>query len=335
MGGFLWRVRWRRQWRRQWWRERLRRQWQAQWQTQWRRQRRQWQQWQLYQSLGKQRGQGWPQWLWFSAFWVAILGTIVFLVAQRWPSAPAAQAPDLRYAEVTPVRLPQDSRASEPLPKSIEPLLPVMEANASQFTLPGVLCGEYISDQAEFAPVQVVQAGAPPQSDRLRWVLPTTFTYIAPFVGTPGAAASHEGVDYVHDDSRVSVVPVVAAAKGRVAYVRNGCPQSSMFGVNYQRRECGAGWGNHVVIDHGEGLFTRYAHLAPRIIPVRVGDLVEAGDLLGEMGNTGRSDTRHLHLEVGGYGNFLRTCEPSQSFERVYDPAALGPVMMASRDRDS
>ncbi|WP_008318899.1 M23 family metallopeptidase [Leptolyngbya sp. PCC 6406] len=206
----------------------------------------------------------------------------------------------------------------------IKPIIAApVEATPTNFTLPGVLCREFVSEDQEYAPIQVVDGGSPKSSERLTWVLPTESLYTAPFSGSPGLPAGHEGIDYAHTDPNVPVVPVVAAAAGRIAYIRNGCPQSRMFGPNRQHRECGAGWGNHVVIDHGEGLFTRYAHLAPRVIPVRVGDYVEAGDHLGEMGNTGRSDTRHLHFELGATLEDPNTCGPAQSFERVYDPGNL------------
>jgi murein DD-endopeptidase MepM/ murein hydrolase activator NlpD len=56
------------------------------------------------------------------------------------------------------------------------------------------------------------------------------------------------------------------------------------------------GYGNMVEIDHGFGLSTRYGHMS-RIL-VKEGDQIEAGDLLGLSGSTGRSTGPHLHYEV-------------------------------------
>jgi murein DD-endopeptidase MepM/ murein hydrolase activator NlpD len=199
------------------------------------------------------------------------------------------------------------------------------EAPANKFILPGVLCKEFVSQEQEYAPIQVVDKGAPEGSERLTWVLPVeTTTYTAPFSGLEGFPAGHEGIDYVETNPQITQVAVVAAAAGRVVYVRDGCPQSRLLGVNRQLRECGAGWGNHVVVDHGDGLLTRYAHLTPASISVRVGDGVVAGDFLGWMGNTGRSDIRHLHFELGVIAHTLDACAPAQSFDRVYDPETLG-----------
>jgi len=54
--------------------------------------------------------------------------------------------------------------------------------------------------------------------------------------------------------------------------------------------------GNTIFINHGWGVMSNYAHLAE--ILVEVGDFVETGDLIGIIGNTGRSTGPHLHLEV-------------------------------------
>ena len=57
-----------------------------------------------------------------------------------------------------------------------------------------------------------------------------------------------------------------------------------------------SGYGRMVVVDHGGGLHTYYAHL--RSILVTVGQQVETGDILGYMGKTGDSTGYHLHFEV-------------------------------------
>jgi prefoldin subunit 5 len=56
------------------------------------------------------------------------------------------------------------------------------------------------------------------------------------------------------------------------------------------------GYGKNILIDHGYGYETRYAHLSA--IDVKVGDKVEKGQAIGEVGNTGTSTAPHLHYEV-------------------------------------
>jgi murein DD-endopeptidase MepM/ murein hydrolase activator NlpD len=56
------------------------------------------------------------------------------------------------------------------------------------------------------------------------------------------------------------------------------------------------GYGNHLVIDHGYGIVTRYGHLDG--FNVKPGQRVRRGDVIGFVGNTGRSTAPHLHYEV-------------------------------------
>ena len=57
-----------------------------------------------------------------------------------------------------------------------------------------------------------------------------------------------------------------------------------------------SGYGNYVVIDHGGGMSTLYAHMS--IVKVSVGQYVTQGDVIGVTGNTGASTGPPLHYEV-------------------------------------
>lgn len=60
----------------------------------------------------------------------------------------------------------------------------------------------------------------------------------------------------------------------------------------------GGGYGNYVMIDHGNGYQTLYAHMLKNSIVVKAGDRVSQGQRLGTMGSTGRSTGTHLHFEI-------------------------------------
>lgn len=90
-----------------------------------------------------------------------------------------------------------------------------------------------------------------------------------------GDRAMHEGVDFPADVG----TPVKAAAAGIV--------------VNVEKHPA---YGNVVDIDHGNDLVTRYAHNSK--VLVQTGALVKRGQVVAEVGNSGRSTGPHLHFEV-------------------------------------
>lgn len=90
-----------------------------------------------------------------------------------------------------------------------------------------------------------------------------------------GQMALHEGLDYMAEVG----TPILAVADGIVT-----------------QAESTPDYGNIVKVDHGSGLETRYAH-ASRLL-VKAGDRVARGQLIAEVGNTGRSTGAHLHFEV-------------------------------------
>ena len=66
-----------------------------------------------------------------------------------------------------------------------------------------------------------------------------------------------------------------------------------------------ASYGTLVVIDHGGGVLTRYAHMYDRDVLVTVGTMVSGGTAIGRIGSNGMSTGCHLHLEVQQGGGFI------------------------------
>ena len=92
----------------------------------------------------------------------------------------------------------------------------------------------------------------------------------------------HAGLDIAGERGQ----PVFATAAGTVNH------------VGFQ-----GGYGNLIVLDHGFGLQTRYGHLLN--YSVKQGAQVKRGDVIGHVGNTGRSTGYHLHYEVLANGKLL------------------------------
>ncbi len=101
---------------------------------------------------------------------------------------------------------------------------------------------------------------------------------------------------------------------------RTGEPVSSTGSGTVVNAGPAAGYGNMVEIDHGDGITTRYGHLS-RVL-VAVGDSVQAGDVIGRAGSTGRSTGPHLHYEVRHRGEpenpmrFLNAGEKLETYLR-------------------
>lgn len=90
-----------------------------------------------------------------------------------------------------------------------------------------------------------------------------------------GHAAMHAGLDFRAPYG----APIHAAADGTVSFVGTK-----------------SGYGNVVEVSHGNGMITRYAHMSR--FASRVGQDVKAGEVIGRIGNSGRSTGPHLHFEV-------------------------------------
>jgi hypothetical protein len=93
--------------------------------------------------------------------------------------------------------------------------------------------------------------------------------------------------------------PVHAPCAGVVTEAVDGIEDQVPGSIRYA-----PAYGNHVFIDTGEAL-VKLAHLRPGSVTVTAGQRVEAGELLGEVGNSGNSTEPHLHLHVERDGRGL------------------------------
>ena len=117
----------------------------------------------------------------------------------------------------------------------------------------------------------------------LQWPLPVAGTITSQFGyrvdPITGEVSSHTGTDIACAEG----TPILAAADG-VVTVANGLDS------------WGGSYGYYIQIDHDGGLETLYAHCSS--ICVTTGQQVQAGQVIGYVGHTGRVTGNHLHLEV-------------------------------------
>lgn len=108
------------------------------------------------------------------------------------------------------------------------------------------------------------------------------------------------GVVVVSDGN--ALVRYRKAQRLRLPSVVNG-KRVYKWGVRYRTAyKWRTGWGNRVVLRHvlpnGESVYSLYAHLMPKSVRVRVGDIVAAGEPIARVGRTGHATSAHLHLEI-------------------------------------
>lgn len=118
-----------------------------------------------------------------------------------------------------------------------------------------------------------------------------------PLTGKPN---NHSGTD-------------IAAAGGTPVYAaRGGVVQTSAYAPS--------SYGEYVVINHGDGYVTLYAHMQRGSRTVKEGDIVKQGQTLGKVGMTGSASGNHLHLElrINGVRQDARTLYPSIQFKYPY-----------------
>ena len=139
---------------------------------------------------------------------------------------------------------------------------------------------DIVKKSRELAAQQAAQ-GKPTSSSSGGYIWPVDSRYITSTVGgrtSPGGVGStnHKGTDI----GRVGYTSPIYAAKAGTVIV-------SQYSSSY---------GNYVVVSHGSGNTTLYAHMSSR--KVEVGQYVNQGDVLGITGSTGNSTGPHLHFEV-------------------------------------
>lgn len=122
------------------------------------------------------------------------------------------------------------------------------------------------------------------------------------FAGNDSVHQGDHGAIDISNGNGVGGTNIIAAKDGVVIYPTEDS-QTQYADNGYIGNNDGGGYGNYVVIEHSDGNYTYYAHMAEGSITVMAGDTVRQGQVIGKMGHSGNSTGVHLHFEVRSGGN--------------------------------
>jgi len=181
-----------------------------------------------------------------------------------------------------------------------------------------------------------------------RWGVPEEFALDIVKLGIDGA--TYKGKGTRRSEYFAYGAPVLAAASGRVvvavsdeletdADLRQPGEAADAYlarvtksqGERLARGSRGIA-GNHVVIAHAERQFSVYAHLKPGSLKVKVGDTVNAGQTVGQLGTSGNSTEPHLHFHVCDQPDPLMCAGIPIDFTNVELPGELMPRLLQTGD---
>ena len=126
------------------------------------------------------------------------------------------------------------------------------------------------------------------------------------------ARPSHNGIDYHASKG----TPVVLAQGGEVVKTATGCGDEHDEKGRPVNPKCGGGWGNHVQLRFDDGAYCIFAHFTE--VGVSPGDVVEAGTVIGTVGDTGHSYGAHLHFEYIAPGSSAKSAGTPEIAERYF-----------------
>ena len=181
-----------------------------------------------------------------------------------------------------------------------------------------------------------------------RWALPEEFAFDIVRLGD--GTRSHRGDGTKFEDYYAYGADILAVADGKVVVVKADVVEdpatlrqpgetfeaygerSGAYQMQLVMSDMSAIGGNHVVIDHGNGEFSMYAHLKSGSETVKVGDVVKAGQMIGKLGSSGNSTEPHLHFQVCDRPEPLNCAGIPINFTNIELPYADYPRPLQSGD---
>jgi hypothetical protein len=133
--------------------------------------------------------------------------------------------------------------------------------------------------------------------------------------------STHRGNGFILEEYYCYNKPVIAAGDGIVEATVDNIEDNEPGKINTVNN-----WGNTVIINHYNGVYSQVSHLRNGSVKVKKGDFVKAGDIIALCGNSGRSPEPHLHFQVQSQpviGSKTKIYPVSYYYSKVNDHSEL------------
>ncbi|MEK3987619.1 peptidoglycan DD-metalloendopeptidase family protein [Paenibacillus sp. FSL K6-3166] len=160
---------------------------------------------------------------------------------------------------------------------------------------------EVISEEQEAVLVGIATKRAALEKEKNKLKANMVYTFSVDSKGNSGSMALPVSGARISSNFGTRVHPITGVLKKH-----NGVDMAAPEGTDIKAAEDGVvivaewwgGYGNTVIIDHGNNLWTLYPHIRNNGIKVKKGQMVKRGEKIAEVGSTGNSTGPHLHFEV-------------------------------------
>ncbi|WP_310551131.1 murein hydrolase activator EnvC family protein [Paenibacillus glufosinatiresistens] len=160
---------------------------------------------------------------------------------------------------------------------------------------------EVISEEQEAVLVGIATKRAALEKEKNKLKANMVYTFSVDSKGNSGSMALPVSGARISSNFGTRVHPITGVLKKH-----NGVDMAAPEGTDIKAAEDGVvivaewwgGYGNTVIIDHGDNLWTLYPHIRNNGIKVKKGQMVKRGEKIAEVGSTGNSTGPHLHFEV-------------------------------------
>lgn len=234
-------------------------------------------------------------------------------VTDQTTEEPAAQVPsepeEVQAEETAVEEESTEEPALIPTPaEEIEPMEPTEEEPVAMMVVPEEPAEEVLEESVpepeEVAAVEVVDVETTEETvePNDRMVSPQSVAVVTEpdsHLEEPSNTFVRPAQGYVSSQYGYRIHPIsgIRRLHGGIDIAGGGAVSAAQGGTVVQV-DYNSGWGNYIVIDHGNGLQTLYAHLQNGSITVAEGATVSQGQTIGTMGQTGSATGVHLHFEI-------------------------------------